>query len=79
MDAVQGIFIGATIAMIFIWLLFIAIIVLAIIFWIKMLIDAINRKYPNENDKTVWILVIVLVGIIGAIIYYFSVKKKDKN
>ena len=57
-------------------LIFIAIFVLALVFWIMMLIDAIQRKYKNENDKIAWILVIVLVGVIGAIIYYFVVKRK---
>ena len=60
-------------------LLVIAIVVLAVIFWIFMLIDSIRRKYKNENDKVVWVLVIVLVGIIGAIIYYFVVKADDKK
>jgi prolipoprotein diacylglyceryltransferase len=57
-------------------LLVLAIIVLAIIFWIYMLVDSIKRKYKDENDKIVWVLVIVLLGIIGAVIYYFAVKKK---
>jgi len=57
-------------------LLFIAVVILAIIFWIMMLVDSIQRKYKSENDKIVWVLVIVLVGIIGALIYYFVVKKK---
>jgi hypothetical protein len=43
-----------------------------------MLIDSIKRKYKDENDKIAWILVIVLVGILGAIIYYFVVKIKKK-
>jgi Mg2+ and Co2+ transporter CorA len=44
-----------------------------------MLVDSIQRKYKNENDKVVWVIVIVLVGIIGAIIYYFVVKVNDKK
>jgi len=59
-------------------LLFVIILILAIIFWIFMLIDSIKRKYKDENDKIAWILVIVLVGILGAIIYYFVVKIKKK-
>ena len=78
MNVLTGIFSGMMILAIVFWILVMAVIVLSIVFWIMMLIDAINRKYPAENDKVVWILVIVLVGIIGAIIYYFVVKKAKK-
>lgn len=53
--------------------------ILAMVFWIFMLVDAAKRKFSNENDKIIWILVIVLAGIIGAIIYYFVIKVKDKK
>lgn len=29
-------------------------------------------RYENERDKVVWILVIVLAGIVGALIYLFA-------
>lgn len=50
-----------------------------IIFWILMIIDAVKRKFPKEEDKIVWVLVVVLMGIIGALIYYLMIKKKDKG
>jgi 4-amino-4-deoxy-L-arabinose transferase-like glycosyltransferase len=59
-----------------IWLVFFALGILGVIFWIFMLIDAVKKKYKNENDKIIWILVIVLVGVLGAIIYYFVEKDK---
>lgn len=46
------------------------------IFWLWMLIDCIKR--PIEN-KVVWILVIVLVGLLGAILYFFIERKKCKK
>jgi len=50
------------------------------VIWLLMLIDCAKRDFcPNkENDKLIWILVIVLVGWIGAIIYYFVVKRPAK-
>lgn len=51
-------------------------IIWAIIFWILMLIDCAKRKFKGDIDKVVWILIIIFVGIIGAIIYYFVIKKK---
>ena len=47
--------------------------ILASIFWLMMIIHAATK--PIEN-KGVWIIVMVLTGIIGAIIYYFVVKRK---
>ena len=48
------------------------------IFWIIMLVDVAKRKFPKGDDKTVWILIVALAGLIGAIIYYFMIKKKSK-
>jgi hypothetical protein len=38
--------------------------------WVWMLLDCI--RYENERDKVVWILVIVLAGVLGALIYLFA-------
>ena len=51
--------------------------VLFFVFWIIMIVDASQRKFKSDTDKVVWILVIVLVGIIGALIYYFVIRIKD--
>jgi heme/copper-type cytochrome/quinol oxidase subunit 2 len=49
--------------------------------WIIMLVDCAQRdnaNFPdaNSNSKLMWILIIVLAGGIGAIIYYFVVMRK---
>jgi phospholipase D-like protein len=46
-------------------------------FWVWMLVDCIQRNFPpnEQNAKIVWILVIVLAGWLGALIYFFVVKK----
>jgi hypothetical protein len=45
--------------------------------WVWMLVDCIQREFPpqDQNSKIVWILVIVLAGWLGALIYFFVVKK----
>lgn len=43
------------------------------IFWILMLVHAASHEMEN---KAVWIILIVFTGIIGALIYYFVVKRK---
>jgi len=57
----------------------IAIFILAFIFWIFMIVDCAKRKFKNDSDKIVWILILVFLGIIGAIVYYFVVKREDKK
>lgn len=53
--------------------------VLIFVFWILMLVDCLNRKFKENLDKIVWILVIIFTGFIGALIYYFIIKVKDKK
>ena len=54
------------------------------VFWIWMLIDCLKRKenqFPNKetNDKIFWSLIIFFTYLIGAILYYFIVKKKKQE
>ena len=45
--------------------------------WVWMLVDVIKRDFPQPNEKTMWVLVVILAGWIGAIIYYFMIKRKS--
>lgn len=68
-----------------IWICFVVVLWLAGIFlfvvWIIMLVDCAKRdnsEFPNagESTKTMWLLIVILAGGVGSIIYYFLVKKK---
>ena len=61
------------------WIAFAIVGILALIFWIFMIVDCAKRTFKNESDKVLWILVIVLAGFVGAVVYYFVVKKEDKK
>jgi prolipoprotein diacylglyceryltransferase len=50
--------------------------IFSVVFWILMLVDVVKRDFKKEDDKTMWVLIIVLTGIIGALIYYFMIKRK---
>lgn len=57
---------------------FVALAVIGFIFWLVMLIHALQNDIP---DKNTWIIVLVvsfIVGLplVGALVYYFMVKRK---
>ncbi|MFH1173559.1 MAG: PLDc N-terminal domain-containing protein [archaeon] len=61
-------------------LLLIAIAVFAFVFWILMIVDVAQRTFKDDGEKVAWVLIVILLGIIGAIIYYFIVKiRKPKQ
>ena len=51
---------------------FIILMIVLGIFWLIMLIHAIVK--PIEN-KPLWIIVLLLFGPLGAIVYYFAIKR----
>jgi hypothetical protein len=68
--AAAGIFGGAVILMVFLWVLGIA----ATVFWVWMLIDALTNE-PTTEQKILWFLVIFFLHIIGALVYLFVRKE----
>lgn len=51
--------------------------IVSLVFWIVMLVHA--ASHPIEN-KNVWIVILVLLGAVGAIAYYVMVKREfDKK
>lgn len=55
---------------------FIIISVGGFVFWIMMLIDCIHRDF---DKKTLWIILLVFLGLPATIAYYFIVKKKGES
>jgi uncharacterized RDD family membrane protein YckC len=41
------------------------------VFWICMLVSAIQNKGLTEGEKIAWVLVMVFVHCLGAILYFF--------
>ncbi|MFC1747829.1 PLDc N-terminal domain-containing protein [Pseudomonadota bacterium] len=50
--------------------------IVGFIIWLMMIIHAASK--PIEN-KAMWIIIMILIGPIGAIIYYFVVKRNFKE
>ena len=53
--------------------------ILFFVFWLITLIDAFTRKFKENTEKIMWVLAMILTGIIGSLIYYFIVYRKDKT
>jgi len=69
-------------AVLFPALIIFAILIAFFIFWLLMLIDCAKRNFAKEGQKTVWIVIIVLIQLfipVGAIIYYFAVKRRARK
>ena len=58
---------------------FIGFFILALAFWIWVLVDCISNEPAEGNDRLIWVIVIALAGAIGAVIYLIArrpVRKK---
>jgi hypothetical protein len=53
--------------------------ILLFVFWIWMLISAIQNKGLTEGEKIAWVLVIVLLHFLGALLYLFIGHPKRKT
>ena len=40
------------------------------IIWIFALLDVIKREFETQNQKIIWMLVVLLGSSVGAIVYY---------
>ena len=43
------------------------------------IIDLDRRQYVTGNNKLVWVLVIVIIGIIGPVIYFVFGRRKKTD
>ena len=48
--------------------------ILVLIFWIWMIVDCAKRDFKNGTEKIIWIVVVVLAGWLGALIYFLVVR-----
>src|SRR5436309_8823447 len=69
----------AFIGVVLFFLLFFAAMIAALVFWIMKIVEVAQIPEPQYRaagtDKTVWVLVVVLVGWVGALIWHFA--KRD--
>jgi len=61
--------------MLLIWVLILGLSIGAFVFWVMMIVDVAKHDFKKPDEKIIWILVVVLAGWIGALIYYFAGRK----
>ena len=52
-------------------LVVVPLIIASFIFWIWMLVSAVQNKGITEGEKIGWVLILVFVHLLGAILYFF--------
>lgn len=52
-------------------LFMVPLVLLFIVFWLWMLIDAIQNKGLTDGEKVGWVLAIVFLHVLGSILYFF--------
>lgn len=62
-----------------IWLIPIVLGISAFAFWLWMLIDCATLPPRADNDKIMWILIILFTHFIGALIYFFVARKRLRS
>lgn len=68
----MGLLLGIGAVFMAIWLLFLIITIVGGIFWLLMLIHASSHEIEN---KPLWIIILVFTNFLGALVYYFTVKR----
>ena len=69
---------GAEILLILVVLLAIPLSLAIMAFWIWMLVHAIQNKGLTDGEKVGWVLAIALIHFIGALLYFFIGRPKQR-
>ena len=65
--------VGIAAAWVIFWVIF-SVVGFGLFLW--ALIDCIRRQFPNQNDKVLWLVLIILIGWLGPILYLIIGRKK---
>ncbi len=50
--------------------------ILGAIFWVWIVYECVTREPSEGNDKLAWLLVILMLPLLGALMYYFVRRPK---
>lgn len=66
------------VAFVLAYFFFLFLALLGFVFRAWMMVDCALRKFKNKTEKILWVLVIFVAGIIGAVIYYYVLGRKKR-
>lgn len=66
-------------AMISVMLLFMVLVLGLFVFWVWTIVDVVKRDFTNNNERLVWLLLIILLGFVPSLIYYIVVMRSDNK
>jgi hypothetical protein len=78
-SAAGGALAGFAIFFLLLMMIFWVGILLLWIFWLVMIIDITKRDWKNAGDRAAYLVLVIFMNIIGALIYYFAVKRHLDN
>lgn len=52
------------------WLIAILLLIVAV-YWIRTIIEVANSRFSNESHKTLWLLLVILVPVLGMLVYMY--------
>jgi len=52
------------------FIIFVFIGLLFFIFWVRTLIDCVQKETDDGNTRLIWVIIIVITYIVGAFLYY---------
>ena len=53
-----------------------ALAIFVMVFWIWMLVDAIQNRSLSDGEKVGWVLAIIFFHILGSVLYFFIGRPK---
>ena len=69
----NSLFAGIGIVWLAVMCVLLLVIAVGLAFWLWMLVDCIRRDF---TEKTKWLAIIILLNTVGALAYFFLVKRK---
>ena len=51
----------------------------SLVLWIFALLDILRSEFSGQNDKLVWVVVVLFAPFIGAILYFLVGRKNKIN
>lgn len=53
--------------------------VLVFVFWIWMIVDCAQRHFKNQTEKILWLIIVILLGWLGALAYLLVVRMSNPH